>query len=48
MSEATIALDIEHLSKNYGRFQALKDVSLQIEKGEFFGFLGPNAVSSPI
>lgn len=42
MTNTAIVLDIEHLSKNYGRFQALKDVSLQIEQGEIFGFLGPN------
>jgi ABC-2 type transport system ATP-binding protein len=34
---------IEHLSKTYaGGFQALKDVSLTIEKGEIFALLGPN------
>jgi ABC-2 type transport system ATP-binding protein len=34
---------IEGLSKTYaGGFQALKDVSLSIEKGEIFALLGPN------
>ena len=36
-------ISIEGLSKTYaGGFQALKDVSLQIEKGEIFALLGPN------
>src|SRR5215831_13664940 len=32
----------EHLSKNYGDFEAIRDLNLTIEKGEVFGFLGPN------
>ena len=36
-------ISIEGLSKTYaGGFQALKNVSLQIEKGEIFALLGPN------
>ncbi|WP_141734373.1 ABC transporter ATP-binding protein [Oligoflexus tunisiensis] len=30
------------LSKNYGSFQAVKDLTLTVERGEIFGFLGPN------
>lgn len=30
------------LSKNYGRFPALKDLDLDVAPGEVFGFLGPN------
>ncbi len=36
------AVLVEHLSKSYGSLQALKDVSLDIKEGEFFGLLGPN------
>ena len=36
------AVSVEHLSKAYGNLQALKDVSLEIKEGEFFGLLGPN------
>ncbi len=35
-------IEIHNLSKNYGDFNALKDVSLGIEKGMIFGLLGPN------
>src|SRR5215213_4886556 len=31
-----------HLSKNYGQFQAVQDVSLEIEPGAIYGFIGPN------
>ncbi len=36
------AVLVEQLSKSYGSLQALKDVSLDIKEGEFFGLLGPN------
>jgi len=36
-------IDVKNLTKNYGRFQAVKDVSFFIDKGEVVGFLGPNA-----
>ena len=36
------ALRLEHVSKFYGSFKALDQVSLSIEAGEFFGLLGPN------
>jgi len=35
-------IEIHNLSKNYGDFNALKDISLSIEKGMIFGLLGPN------
>ncbi len=36
------AISIQQLTKFYRRFQALEDVSFDVEPGEFFGFLGPN------
>ncbi len=36
------ALEVRDLVKNYGDVKAVKGVSLEIEKGEVFGFLGPN------
>jgi len=35
-------LEIKHLRKTYGRLLALEDFSLQVNKGEVFGILGPN------
>ena len=36
-------ISVANLSKTYASgFQALKDVSLQIRKGEIFALLGPN------
>ena len=36
-------IDVRNLWKNYGSFEAVKDVSFFIDKGEVVGFLGPNA-----
>jgi ABC-2 type transport system ATP-binding protein len=38
----TVAIEIEHVNKNYGELKALKDINLTIQQGEFFGLLGPN------
>lgn len=35
-------IEVEHLTKDYGAFHALRDVSFNVEKGEILGFLGPN------
>ncbi|MGC8768056.1 ATP-binding cassette domain-containing protein [Calditerrivibrio sp.] len=35
-------IDIKNISKNFGNFFAVKDVSLEIKKGEIMGLLGPN------
>ena len=35
-------LIIDHLSRSYGERVALDDLSLTIQTGEIFGFLGPN------
>jgi ABC-2 type transport system ATP-binding protein len=36
------AITIAHLTKKFGDFTALHDVSLDIKEGEIFGLLGPN------
>ncbi|WIV11511.1 ABC transporter ATP-binding protein [Proteiniborus sp. MB09-C3] len=33
---------IENLTKQYGRFTAVDNLSLEIKEGEIFGFVGPN------
>jgi ABC-2 type transport system ATP-binding protein len=38
----TAAVDIVGLSRRYGRVQALENVDLAVQPGEFFGLLGPN------
>ncbi|MCL0073022.1 ABC transporter ATP-binding protein [Dehalococcoidia bacterium] len=35
-------LRVENLSKSYGKFAAVKEVSFELRRGEVFGFLGPN------
>jgi ABC-2 type transport system ATP-binding protein len=35
-------LTVEGLSVSYGNFNAVKDVSFDVRKGEIFGLLGPN------
>ena len=35
-------IEIQHLTKNYGDFVAVNDISLTARDGEIFGFLGPN------
>jgi ABC-2 type transport system ATP-binding protein len=36
------AVKVEHLSRTFGTFVAVDDVSFTVKKGEVFGFLGPN------
>ncbi|MCR5156085.1 MAG: ABC transporter ATP-binding protein [Butyrivibrio sp.] len=35
-------VEIENLTKSYGKSRGVIDVSLSIEEGDIFGFLGPN------
>jgi ABC-2 type transport system ATP-binding protein len=35
-------IEVQHLTKRYGRVTAVNDVSFRVERGEIFGFLGPN------
>lgn len=40
---STPAISLRGLTKDYGSLRALDGVDLQVEAGEIFGFLGPNA-----
>ena len=35
-------IKIDHLTKDYGHNRGVFDISLEVEKGEVYGFLGPN------
>ncbi|MGB7219314.1 MAG: ABC transporter ATP-binding protein [Vicinamibacterales bacterium] len=35
-------IEVQHLTKQYGRVTAVNDVSFRVERGEILGFLGPN------
>ncbi|AYB37714.1 ABC transporter ATP-binding protein [Brevibacillus laterosporus] len=35
-------IQTQNLSKRYGKFEALKNVNLSIQKGSVYGFIGPN------
>jgi len=42
MTPTTIAVETDNLVKTFGSFVAVDHVTLQVPKGEIFGFLGPN------
>ena len=35
-------IEVENISKNYGSFEAVKDVSFSVGREQVLGFLGPN------
>jgi len=41
-SSPTTSILAEHLVRRFGDFVAVNDVTFKVEKGEIFGFLGPN------
>ncbi|WP_297081906.1 ABC transporter ATP-binding protein [uncultured Demequina sp.] len=42
MTEQPTVIDVQGLTKSYGRFKALNGVDLTVAQGEVHGFLGPN------
>ena len=41
-STPALAIDVRGLHKRFGERHVVNDVSLQVQRGEIFGFLGPN------
>ena len=37
-----ISIDVQHISKSYGKVKALQDVSFSVGRGELFGLIGPD------
>ena len=37
-----IAIDVQNLTKHFGKFKAVDNINFTVEKGEIFGFLGAN------
>jgi ABC-2 type transport system ATP-binding protein len=37
-----LVIEVQHLTKRYGRITAVDDISFRVERGEILGFLGPN------
>ena len=42
MSTNPAVIDVHGLNKSFGNRHVVKDVSIRVERGEIFGFLGPN------
>lgn len=41
-NSAPPAIEVQHITKKYGDFTAVDDVSFAVQSGEIFGLLGPN------
>ncbi len=42
MENLDVMIDVQNVSKQYGRVTAVRDLSFQVRRGEICGFLGPN------
>jgi ABC-2 type transport system ATP-binding protein len=42
MSDATIAIDVNNLSRKFGDKNVVQNLTLNVKKGEIYAFLGPN------
>jgi ABC-2 type transport system ATP-binding protein len=42
MSEQNVTLSVRNVTKHYGDFKAVDDISFDVRAGRIFGFLGPN------
>ncbi|MEA2488486.1 MAG: type transport system ATP-binding protein, partial [Acidobacteriota bacterium] len=39
---AAIGIDVQSVTKDFGSFRALDNITLQVPRGEIYGLLGPN------
>ena len=39
---SSLAIDVQGLNKSFGAKHVVRDFSLQVKRGEIYGFLGPN------
>lgn len=42
MNENHNIIDVQNISKNFGNKKVVDNITIQVEKGKIFGFLGPN------
>jgi ABC-2 type transport system ATP-binding protein len=42
MSKEDVTLRVRNVTKRFGDFTAVEDVSFEVSSGRVFGFLGPN------
>ena len=42
MGAGNAVIDVQGLTKSFGKFPALTGLDLQVQAGEVHGFLGPN------
>ena len=42
MEAADLVIDVRGLNKHFGAKHVVRDLSLQVRRGEIYGFLGPN------
>ncbi|MBK8432537.1 MAG: ATP-binding cassette domain-containing protein, partial [Chloroflexi bacterium] len=42
MEDSEVAVELRQVTKRFGSFTAVKNVSLRIREGEFFSLLGPS------
>ena len=38
----SLAIQLKNVSKHFGDFVAVNDLSFEVQQGDIYGFLGPN------
>ena len=42
----TKIIEVSHLNKKFGDFQAINDLNLSLEAGKIYGIIGPNGAGN--